>query len=373
MSFTSIVTTAPYNPRLHRFALFTAAATFPLIFMGGLVTSKQAGMSVPDWPNSYGYNMFLFPYRLWSGGIFYEHTHRLMGTVVGMLTILLTIFAWKSEQRGWVRWLATSLLAAVIVQGVLGGLRVILIKLHLAMIHACIAQAVFCLAALVSVVTSRWWMECPDLSKSNPGGRQLIRLGILAVSVIYAQLIAGAIMRHSEAGLAVTDLPLIYGKVLPPTNAEELKAINRQRIRDWHKLGNIESLRIDQATDPVTLRQIWIHVIHRVGALAVTAALVPLIVVVLRKHRRPGLTVPALWLIVLLITQLTLGVLTVLLHKPADIASAHVAIGALTLMTAFVLTARACRLYSTRCRTTVVRHSVFSGLACETGLTAQLT
>src|SRR5881227_2250072 len=127
---------SPYNRTLHVIALLTCIATFPLIFMGGLVTSHGAGMSVPDWPNSYGYNMFLFPPRLWIGGILYEHTHRLMATVVGMLSIALTIVAWWTESRRWVRWLATSVLAAVIFQGVLGGLRVVLVKHDLAIVHA---------------------------------------------------------------------------------------------------------------------------------------------------------------------------------------------------------------------------------------------
>src|SRR6476660_8128039 len=148
-----------YNPWLHRIALLTAAATFPLIFMGGLVTSHGAGMSVPDWPNSYGYNMFLFPPRLWVGGILYEHTHRLMGTVVGMLSIALTIAAWKTETRAWARWLATGVLGAVIFQGILGGLRVVWVNLDLAIVHACFAQAFFCLAVLTALVTSRWWVE----------------------------------------------------------------------------------------------------------------------------------------------------------------------------------------------------------------------
>src|SRR5258707_1859547 len=100
-----------YHPLLHRVALLTACATFPLIFMGGLVTSHQAGMSVPDWPNSYGYNMFLFPPRLWIGGILYEHTHRLMGTVVGLLSIILTIAAWRIENRRLGRWFATGALS----------------------------------------------------------------------------------------------------------------------------------------------------------------------------------------------------------------------------------------------------------------------
>src|SRR2546426_3330341 len=106
-----------YNRALHLIALLTAATTFPLIFMAGLVTSHQAGMSVPDWPNSYGYNMFLFPPRLWVGNILYEHTHRLMGSVVGMLSIVLAIVAWRTESRPWVRNLAAATLVAVILQG----------------------------------------------------------------------------------------------------------------------------------------------------------------------------------------------------------------------------------------------------------------
>src|SRR5438128_6672429 len=104
---------APYNRTLHALAVALVLATFPLIFMGGLVTSHGAGMSVPDWPNSYGYNMFLFPPRLWIGGILYEHTHRVMGTVVGMLSILLTLVAWRTEPRRWVCWLASGVLGAV--------------------------------------------------------------------------------------------------------------------------------------------------------------------------------------------------------------------------------------------------------------------
>src|SRR5215203_2383605 len=102
----------PYNKILHRLALLTAITTFPLIFMGGLVTSHGAGMSVPDWPNSYGYNMFTFPPSKWVGGIFYEHTHRLMGTVVGMFSIALALCAWKLESRRWVRRLSYGVLAA---------------------------------------------------------------------------------------------------------------------------------------------------------------------------------------------------------------------------------------------------------------------
>src|SRR3954464_14447210 len=174
-----------YNPTLHRIALLTAIATFPLIFMGGLVTSHGAGMAVPDWPNSYGYNMFFFPPRFWVGGILYEHTHRLMGTVVGLLSIILAVAAWKVEKRKWARNLALAVLAAVIFQGVLGGLRVVLVKLDLAIIHACFAQAFFCLTALMAAVTSKWWIESTDLHWRS----SLVRIGLIAVAAIYIQLI----------------------------------------------------------------------------------------------------------------------------------------------------------------------------------------
>src|SRR5215469_573619 len=208
-----------YSYSLHFIAVLTTGATFLLIFMGGLVTSHRAGMSVPRWPTSYGYNMFLFPPRLWIGGIFYEHTHRLMGTVVGTLSIVLAIWAWRVETRPWVRWLATSTLVAVVLQGVLGGLRVVLVKLDLAIVHACVAQAFFCLVVMVAMVTSRRWMDWDlSLTRDRVQGRVLMYACIVAVFAIYGQLVIGAMMRHYDAGLAVPDFPLAYGKLIPHTD-----------------------------------------------------------------------------------------------------------------------------------------------------------
>jgi cytochrome c oxidase assembly protein subunit 15 len=352
-----IVNETSYQPGLHRVAMLTTAATFPLIFMGGLVTSHQAGMSVPDWPNSYGYNMFLFPPSQWDGGIFYEHTHRLMGTVVGMLSILLAVWAWRTEPRKWFLWLAYSVLGAVIFQGVLGGLRVVLVELDLAIVHACFAQAFFCLAALMVAATSRWWVgtqlakgfevlpgKTPALPVSSlvedqregvcPCSDRTARLAILAVLTIYLQLVAGAVMRHYQAGLAIPDLPLAYGQLLPPATAAGLEAVNQWR--GWHPELDL---------DRVTLAQVWIHFAHRVGAVLVTLAVASLVVRILRRRREDLLLVrPALFLIALIATQLTLGVLTVLKQKPADLATLHVAVGALTLVTAFTIAVRAMRL-----------------------------
>ena len=352
-----------YSRTLHILALLTAIATFPLIFMGGLVTSHGAGMSVPDWPNSYGYNMFTFPPSKWVGGIFYEHTHRLMGTVVGMLAIALATYAWHTQiangatrvaefiTRGRirarhvpsavgpaVRWLCLSVLVAVIVQGVLGGLRVVLVQLDLAVVHACFAQAFFCLAAAACVVTSRWWINAPDLSQSRTfwEGRRLIAACVVALVAIYAQLIVGATMRHYQAGLAVPDLPLAYGQVIPATDAAALQELNDNRA--W----NLNLPR-------VTAAQIWLHMAHRIGAVIVTLAALAAVAITLVNHRREReLLRPALLLVVLLLAQLTLGVLTVLWRKPADVASLHVAVGALTLVTTFVMTVRASRLYARR-------------------------
>jgi len=325
-----------YIRSLHLIALFTAAATFPLIFLGGLVTSHQAGLSVPDWPNSWGYNMFLFPPRLWIGGILYEHTHRLMGSVVGLLSIALVLAAWKLEKRLWVRWLATCVLGAVIIQGVLGGLRVVLVKLDLAIVHACFAQVVFCLTALIALVTSRWWLEAPSLRSSSDevrAGRRLVAISITCLIVIFGQLIVGATMRHYQAGLAIPDVPLTYGRLLPPIDSAGLRLVNQQRI--WRMDG----------LDPVTLGQIWLAFGHRIGAIIVAAMITCLVsVVACRYRRRRDLLLPACMLVVLLMVQMTLGVTTVLKRKPADVASAHVAVGALLLVTTFTIAVRAARL-----------------------------
>jgi cytochrome c oxidase assembly protein subunit 15 len=323
-----------YIPSLHVVALLTATATFPLIFMGGLVTSHQAGLSVPDWPNSYGYNMFLFPPHLWIGGILYEHTHRLMGTVVGMLSIVLAVWTSRVETRRWVRWLAASTLLAVILQGVLGGLRVVLVELDLAIVHACVAQAFFCLAGLVAVVTSRRWIESqnPPVTRNAVHGRRLITACFIVLFAIYAQLVVGAVMRHYDAGLAVPDLPLAYGKLIPPTDPASMDLYNRYRA--WNL--NLP---------PVTATQIWLHMGHCLGAVLVTLLVLWASNLVFLHHRsQRALVIPASTLIALIVLQITLGILTVYKRKPADVASAHVAVGALILATMFILSVRVVRL-----------------------------
>src|SRR5258705_8661258 len=109
----------------HRIAVILVGATFPLLFIGGLVTGKGAGLAVPDWPTSFGYNMFLYPWSKMVGNIFYEHSHRLVASCVGLLTIALAVALWFGERRTWLRWLGVTALLVVIAQGILGGLRVV--------------------------------------------------------------------------------------------------------------------------------------------------------------------------------------------------------------------------------------------------------
>jgi cytochrome c oxidase assembly protein subunit 15 len=186
----------------HRLALLTTIATFPLLFVGGLVTSLGAGLAVPDWPTTFGYNMFLYPWSKMVGGIFYEHSHRLIGSLVGLLTILLAGTLWYKESRRWLRWLGVAALVMVIMQGVLGGLRVVLLQQTLAIIHACFAQAFFALAASLTLFTSTEWHEYPG-SKIAVDTGQVRRLGLFTLGVLYTQLILGAILRHTGMGVSV--------------------------------------------------------------------------------------------------------------------------------------------------------------------------
>ena len=145
---------------LHLFSRLVVAATLILIFAGGLVTSTGSGLSVPDWPNTYGWFMFSFPLDKMVGGIFYEHGHRLIASTVGFLMVILAVWLWKAEPRRWVRRVGFVALGAVITQGILGGLTVIyFLPAPISISHAGLAQLVFCLTLTIATVTSRGWRE----------------------------------------------------------------------------------------------------------------------------------------------------------------------------------------------------------------------
>ena len=190
----------------YRLAVLTACATFPLLFIGGLVTSKGAGLAVPDWPTTFGYNMFLYPWSKMVGGIFYEHSHRLVGSLVGLCTIFLAVALWFKEPRRWLRWLGVAALAMVIAQGVLGGLRVVLLEHTLAIIHASFAQAFFAFVAGLAVLTSPEWRGQIKEQPIEDGGK-LLRLSVITTAMIYLQVVFGAVLRHTGERL---DLHLVF-------------------------------------------------------------------------------------------------------------------------------------------------------------------
>jgi heme a synthase len=200
MSFTSHNLTSPWP---HRLAVAVACATFPLIFVGGLVTSYDAGMAVPDWPNTFGYNLFLYPWETWFFGpwdLFIEHGHRLLGAVVGLLTIGLVVAAWRGDARTWFRRLTVVALVGVIAQGVLGGMRVSMDEVQLAKLHGCVGPAFFALAAALAAVTSRRWREARPVAFDGAG--KLRRMAVSTAALAYLQLVIGAHLRHMPPNMS---------------------------------------------------------------------------------------------------------------------------------------------------------------------------
>ena len=290
---------------LHRFAIALVGATLLLIFVGGLVTSTGSGLAVPDWPLSFGQ---FFPRMV--GGVFYEHGHRMVATAVGFATLVFAVAVWRWELRRTVRGLALAAIAAVVAQGLLGGLTVILLlPPAVSVAHACLAQAFLCLTVALAVVTDPQWETLQPVRErrdANIGG-----LTLVTTAAVYVQLILGAIMRHTGAGLAIPDFPLAFGGIVPP----------------FDRPG------------------VAIHFAHRLGAVVVTM-LVAWTVAAVRTHyaTERHLTRPALLAAVLVVAQVSLGAVTVWTGKAVLPTTAHVAIGAALLATTFALALRSARL-----------------------------
>jgi cytochrome c oxidase assembly protein subunit 15 len=294
---------------LHRYTIFVAASTVLLIVAGGLVTSTGSGLSVPDWPTTYGWSMFSFPLDKMVGGIFYEHGHRLIATSVGMLTIGLAVWLWLAESRRWLRRLGVVALGAVCAQGLLGGLTVLLfLPAPVSVAHAGLAQIFFCVVVAIALFTSRSWQR----AASRPVDDRLLRiLASATTAAIYGQVLVGAAMRHTGAGLAIPDFPLVFGGLVPSR---------------WSA-------------------GIAIHYAHRVGALVIASAILATAGHVWHRHRsRPELTRPATIAAVLVLLQVALGGLTVFSGRAVSINTAHVVTGALVLATSLVTSLRSWRI-----------------------------
>jgi len=187
------------SPWPHRWAVALACVTFPLVWVGGLVTTTDSGMAVPDWPTTYGYNLFLYPWQSWIYGpwaLFLEHSHRLVGATVGMLTIGLLVVLWRKDNRLWIRWLGAAALILVIVQGILGGMRVLNDDRAMAMFHGATGPLFFALTVAMVVFTSRTWISAPVAAPPPEGHTHVRRLAIVTCILVYLQIVLGAVVRH---------------------------------------------------------------------------------------------------------------------------------------------------------------------------------
>ena len=286
---------------LRRFTKLVAASTLFLIFAGAMVTSTGSGLAVPDWPTTYGWNMFTFPLSKWVGGIFYEHGHRLVASTVGFLTIIQAIWLQRREPKKFVRRLGWLSLAAVIVQGLLGGITVrYLLPKPVSISHAALAEIFFCLNVSIAFFTSRWHTSLSSMER----GDAPVKMAWGLTTLVFLQIFAGAVMRHLGAGLAIPDFPLSFGRIVPAF---------------------------------VSTNVISAYV-HRVGGFVVAAAVIAMVVRLLRYDKTHPLRDLGNLLLAVVSAQVLLGGYVIWSQKQPHITSLHVMIGASTLALSLILT-----------------------------------
>jgi cytochrome c oxidase assembly protein subunit 15 len=303
--------TERFRTSLHVYGIALSIATFLLLFAGGMVTSTNSGLSVPDWPTTFGRNMFLFPPSMMKGGIFYEHGHRLFASLVGFLTIGNCLGLWFLQKRRWLSWAGTFALLLVVVQGVLGGMTVrYKLPMPVSAAHACTAEIFFGLTLLMAFATSKAWSRA-----ENPGFRWSIpehSLTLAFTVAVFLQILVGAVMRHSYAGLAIPTFPMAYGRMIPPF---------------WN-FG------------------ILVHFLHtRVGAGILVVLGTCVIASVLASRRQSAMVKGlAVFLGFALALQCLLGMVTIWTGKAPVPTTFHLSVGALVFATGLLLFLSVCRL-----------------------------
>ena len=384
--------TQKHSDWLHAFAVFTIFCSFILIGMGGLVTSRDAGLAVLDWPTSFGYNMFLLPLDQWIGkfGIFEEHSHRLMAAAVGLFTAIITGWIWIRESTGIprrvalgaiaitlllmgvrtqpmfvamaclalstvglalvkicynrkaLRWWACLVYSMVIIQGVLGGLRVTLLKDQIGVIHGALAQVFLVALGLVTLFNSRWWKQFRLAKSANDLAPRVVQSHFFyATLLIFIQLIIGATMRHQHAGLPIWDFPKAHGQWWPSTDEKSLADYNDRRIALQRKL-HAANESVDSMGNPtiflhtgkdIQASHVSLQMVHRAIAVLILGLVLGTATLTRKKlgSRHVLSKLSLLWL-VLTLGQIILGILTVIKYKPADIATLHVLFGAASLL-----------------------------------------
>jgi heme a synthase len=297
-------TPARYLAPLHYYGIALSICTFLLLFAGGMVTSTNSGLSVPDWPTTFGQNMFLFPPSMMKGGIFYEHGHRLFASLVGFLTIGNFLAFLFLEKRKWLKWTGFLALLLVIIQGVLGGMTVrYKLPMPVSAAHACTAELFFAVTLLMAFATSRAWIRSapPRFRLDSP--EQALSLAFCIA--VFLQIMVGAVMRHSYAGLSIPTFPMAYGQFIPPF---------------WN-FG------------------IVVHFLHtRVGASILVLLGGTLIYSVLASKRLPGAVKGLAGLLgMTLIGQCLLGMMTIWTGKAPVPTTFHLSMGALVFATGLLL------------------------------------
>ena len=279
------------SPSLRRFTKLVAGCTFLLLLAGGMVTSTGSGLAVPDWPLSFG--QWMPPME---GGVLYEHGHRMVASLVGLLIAVQAVWLWRGESRAWVRGLGWLALGGVVLQGLLGGVTVLLrLPDVISVGHAALAQVVFGLTVAIATVCSRGWHERVGrtVDVDEPA---VLTLTAITAGAILLQILLGAIVRHTGAGMAIPTFPLAYGQLVPPLDS----------------------------------RPVALHFAHRAGAVGVSVLVAWLVGRTWRSHRRDSwLLRPALLLAGLVVLQLGLGGWVIWSYKAAWVTTAHLGVGAL--------------------------------------------
>jgi cytochrome c oxidase assembly protein subunit 15 len=298
---------APASGRLaHRLASLTAVATLVLVVAGGLVTNTGAALAVPDWPTTFGHNMFLYPWSGMVGGVFYEHGHRLLGSLVGLLTLALAVALWLTEPRGWVRRLGLVAVGLVAVQGLVGGLRVILLQDTLAIVHGCLAQAFFALVVALTAFTGRGW-GLPAAALPEGESRTLGWLAGGASAALYGQIVLGALATHAgwvnlhlagavvavaagaAAALRVLARPADRPGLVGPARALGVLLVVQVALGLGAYLARFTGLAVPGGAFSV----LALPVAHRVTASLLLGAAVVLALQVWRQRRPAGVAAPA--------------------------------------------------------------------------------
>jgi cytochrome c oxidase assembly protein subunit 15 len=313
------------------FSKFHVGVVLVLIFLGGHVKSHEAGLAVPDWPTSYGYNMFTFPYEFWVGGIWHEHVHRLVASVLGALTVILALGVWRARPKfstlGWI------MVAAVIIQGLLGGLTVLMrLPAWTSSAHGMLAQAFLCMSVAMAFLLHRAAFGLKVQSGEGtltPAQTGRVKVAaIVLLGALFIQLGFGAFVRHTEAGLAVLDFPTVAGSWLPSLSTATLETLNVARAAI--KLPPVEST------------QVLLHLLHRYWALVVCFGVWRLWRACrgTRTKLFTGISAGLAWLTLL---QVSLGISIVLTHRVILPTSLHVVLGATMMAIAMLVYMRASR------------------------------